>query len=380
MDQANILIIGGGVVGCAIAHAASRQWQDVFLVEQNPKLGMATSSRNSGVIHSGIYYPKGSLKALHCVRGNQLSYEFCTKHSIPHRRTGKLVVAANAHEEQELAQLQRRGEGNGVTGLRIIGPDEIRAREPHIRGVAALDAPSTGILSAEDFVRTFARVAAENGANVVTHAKVVSLEPAGETIRVGLRIGEASDGEAQHEIIEARCVINAAGLFADEVAGMLGNHSWRIFPVRGEYCEIRGSQRSLINNLVYPLPHADGLSLGVHFTKTLWDTVLLGPTATYVDGKDNYERDRLPIADFAQSAQTLLPEVKVSDLQLGYSGLRPKLVPPGSKGVADFVITRDAQVPQAIHLVGIESPGLTAAPSIAEHVAQLVAEVLQKSG
>jgi glycerol-3-phosphate dehydrogenase len=374
MDQANILIIGGGVVGCAVARAVSERWQDVFLVEQFPKLGMATSTRNSGVNHSGIYYPNNSLKARHCVEGNRLTYEFCKKHSVPFRHTGKLVVAANAHEEGELIALKKRGEDNGVEGLRIISPVEIRVREPFVKGVAALDVPSTGIVSAEELVHAYARVAANQGANIVTRAQVVSLEPSRDTIRVGLRIGDEED--SQRETIEAKCVINAAGLFADEVAALLGNHSWRIYPVRGEYCEIRGPQSLLIKNLVYPLPHTDGLSLGVHFTKTLWGTVLVGPTATYVEGKDNYEKNRLPISAFAESAKTLLPDIEERDLQLGYSGLRPKLVPPGGKGIADFVITRDSNVPQAIHLVGIESPGLSAAPAIANHVAQLVAEVL----
>jgi len=374
MDQANILIIGGGVVGCAIARAVSARWQDVFLVEQNPKLGMATSSRNSGVIHSGIYYPKTSLKAKHCIEGNRLTYEFCKKHSVPFRHTGKLVVAANTHEEADLAALKKKGEDNGVEGLRLIGPAEIRKREPHIAGSAAIEVPSTGIVSAEELVHAYARVATGQGANIVTRARVVSLEPAKATIRVGLRIGDEED--AQEETIEARCVINAAGLYSDEIAALLGNKSWKIYPVRGEYCEIRGPRASLINDLVYPLPHAHGLSLGVHFTKTLWGTILVGPTATYVDGKDNYERGRLPIADFAHSAKTLLPEVEEKDLQLGYSGLRPKLVPPEGRGIADFVITRDPGVPQAIQLVGIESPGLTAAPAIAEHVAELAAEVL----
>src|ERR1700719_17030 len=374
MDQANILIIGGGVIGCAIAHAVSRRSNDVFLVEQNPKLGMATSTRNSGVIHSGIYYPKNSLKARLCIAGNQMMYEFCRKHKVPFRHTGKLVVAADAHEEPALLALKQNGEDNGVEGLRLIGPEEIRAREPHITGVAALDVPSTGIVSAEDLVRTYARLAADQGANIVQRADVISLEPSHGAIRVGLRIGDEED--SQDETIEARCVINAAGLYADEVAALLGNNSWTIYPVRGEYCEIRGPRSSLINNLVYPLPHSDGLSLGVHFTKTLWGTFLLGPTATYVEGKDNYEKNRLPIADFAHSAKTLLPEIEEKDLQLGYSGLRPKLVPPEHKGIVDFVIMRDPKVPQAIHLVGMESPGLTAAPAIAEHVSKLVAEVL----
>lgn len=374
MDQANILIIGGGVVGCAIARAVSARWEDVFLVEQNPKLGMATSSRNSGVVHSGIYYPKNSLKARHCIEGNRLTYEFCKKHNVPFRHTGKLVVAANAHEEADLEALKKKGEGNGVEGLRLIGPEEIRKREPHIRGSAAMVVPSTGIVSAEELVHAYARIAAGQGAEIVTHARVVSLEPVAGAIRVGLRIGDEED--VQDETIEARCVINAAGLYADEVAALLGNKSWKIYPVRGEYCEVRGPRASLINDLVYPLPHSDGLSLGVHFTKTLWGTFLLGPTATYVDSKENYEKNRLPIAAFAESAKTLLPEIEESDLQIGYSGLRPKLVPPTGHGIADFAITRDPAVPQAIQLVGIESPGLTAAPSIAEHVAGLVGEIL----
>lgn len=374
MDQANILIIGGGVVGSAVAHAVSEKWQDVFLVEQNPKLGMATSSRNSGVIHSGIYYPKNSLKARLCIEGNRLVYEFCKKHNVPHRHTGKLVVAANEHEQADLEALFRHGTENGVEGLRLIGPADIRKREPHIAGSAAIEVPSTGIVSAEELVHAFARLATSRGAHIVTRARVISLAPAGSVIRVGLRIGDEED--AQDETIEARCVINAAGLYSDEVAAMLGNTSWKIYPVRGEYCEIRGPRASLINNLVYPLPHAHGLSLGVHFTKTLWGTVLLGPTAAYVEGKENYERERLPIRAFAESAKTLLPEVEEKDLQLGYSGLRPKLVPPTGSGIADFVITRDPAAPQAIHLVGIESPGLTASPSIARHVAQMAAEVL----
>src|SRR5271156_4436243 len=373
MDQANILIIGGGVVGCAIARAVSARWEDVFLVEQNPKLGMATSSRNSGVVHSGIYYPKNSLKARHCIEGNRLTSEFCKQHNVPFRHTGKLVVAANTHEEADLEALKRKGEDNGVEGLRLIGPEEIRKREPHIRGSAALVVPSTGIVSAEELVHAYARIATGQGAEIVTHARVVSLEPVTGAIRVGLLIGD--EESVQDETIEARCVINAAGLYADEVAGLLGNNSWKIYPVRGEYCEVRGPRASLINDLVYPLPHAHGLSLGVHFTKTLWGTVLVGPTATYVEGKDNYEKNRLPIADFARGAKTLLPEIEERDLQLGYSGLRPKLVPPDAADAhGDFVIQRDPQVPHAIQLVGIESPGLTSAPAIAESVPRLVAE------
>jgi glycerol-3-phosphate dehydrogenase len=398
MDEVNILIIGGGIVGCAIAAELSKQWQDLFVVERFPRVGMATSTRNSGVIHSGIYYSPGSLKARHCLEGNPLTFAFCEEHSVPYRRTGKLVVAANASEEAALEVLYKRGQKNGVEGLRLIGPAEIREREPHIAGVTALDVPSTGIVSAEELVRTYARVAVERGANIVTRAQAVSLEPTAKAIRIGIRVGDYLDTQtktsrkqtapedpgalavqdeiAPQETIEARCVINAAGLYADEVASLIGNDSWKIYPVRGEYCEVRGPRRARINGLVYPLPHADGLSLGMHFTKTIWDTVLIGPTARYVKDKDDYERDRLTVADFAEGARILVPEITDGDLQLAYTGLRPKLVPPDQHGMADFVIERDARVPQMIHLVGMESPGLTAAPSVARQVAQMVGEIL----
>ncbi|MEQ1472683.1 MAG: NAD(P)/FAD-dependent oxidoreductase [Candidatus Acidiferrum sp.] len=385
MDQVNILIIGGGVVGCAIAAELSAHWPDVFVVERLPRVGMATSTRNSGVIHSGIYYSPGSLKARHCLDGNRLTFAFCEKHKVAHRRTGKLVVATDAHEQIALETLHARGQENGVEGLRLIGPAEIRERESHIAGVAALYVPSTGIVSAEELVRTYARVATDRGAHIVTRARVVSLDAAAGGIRAEVKIGDeigtrenaAHNADAKTEVVAARYVINATGLYADEVAALVGNRSWKIYPVRGEYCEVRGTQAALINGLVYPMPHADGLSLGMHFTKTIWDTVLIGPTARYVKEKDDYERDRLSVADFVAGAQKLLPEIKAADLQLAYSGLRPKLVPPGSEhAMTDFVIERDVSMPQMIHLVGIDSPGLTAAPAIARQVSAMVSEVL----
>ncbi|MGD0964500.1 MAG: NAD(P)/FAD-dependent oxidoreductase [Candidatus Acidiferrales bacterium] len=376
MDQANIVIIGGGVVGAAIARALSAQWGDVFLLEALPKLGMGASSRNSGVIHSGIYYPPGSLKAKHCVRGNQLTYEFCAAHGVPHRNIGKIVVASSPAESVTLAALMNNGCANGVKGLRIINRAEIREREPHVEGYEAIDVPSTGIVSSEDLVKAYARIAADRGAHIVTNARVERLEPLREGIHVVSSVGE----------IEARCLINSAGLFADEVAAMLGSQmaQHRIYPVRGEYCEVVRAKQDLIRGLVYPLPHTDGLSLGMHLTKTIAGTTLIGPTARYIQDKSDYERDREPVEDFATGAKALLPEIEASDLVLAYSGIRAKLVPPpnssGKKaqpaGMADFIIQRDPEFPRVVQLIGIESPGLTSAASIAEHVRDLVAEVL----
>ncbi len=374
MDQANVLIIGGGVIGCAIAEALSRRWQDVYLLEQFPRMGMATSTRNSGVIHSGIYYPTNSSKARLCVEGNRLTKAFCEKHNVQHRTTGKIVVANSTAEAPALFALKEKGEENGVEGLRILDAAGIRAQEPHVHGYLALDVPSTGICSSEELVHAFARIAESQGASLVNHAKVESLAPQKDCVHVGVRIGD--EEQSQTEMISAHCVINAAGLFADEVARLLGPRPWKIYPVRGEYCEIRGPRAELINNLVYPMPRADGLSLGLHFTKTLWGTTLVGPTANYVDEKDNYERNRLSVHEFFEDARTMLPELEESDLQLAYTGLRPKLVSPETRGFADFVMERDHEVPQIIQLVGMESPGLTAAPAIAKYVADLVAEVL----
>lgn len=376
MDQANIVIIGGGVVGCAIARACSLRWNDVFLLEASPKLGMGTSSRNSGVIHAGLYYSPGSLKARHCVRGNRLTYEFCAAHGVPHRRTGKLVVASSPEELPELASLMENARANGVEDLRIIDRAAIRRREPHVEGFQALDVPSTGIVASEELVKAYARLAADRGAHIVTQARVERLGAAPGGIRVRSAAGE----------IETRCLVNSAGLFADEVAALLGSKMarHRIYPVRGEYCELVRAKQDWICGLVYPLPHPAGLSLGVHLTKTVWGTVLVGPTARYIEDKDDYEHDREPVEEFARAARLLLPEIEPADLVPAYSGIRAKLTPPPSasagqshgKETADFIIERDPEFPRVVQLMGIESPGLTSAPAIADHVRDLAAQIL----
>lgn len=376
MDRANVVIVGGGVVGCAIARVLSARWSDVFVLEALPKIGLATSTRNSGVIHSGIYYPPGSLKAKLCVRGNQLTYEFCAAHGVPYRNCGKLVVAASAEEVNQLAALMQNGCANGVEGLRLIERDEIREREPHVAATHALLVPSTGILSAEDLVKGYARIATDRGANIVTNAKVERLEPLAGGIRVHSEAGE----------IETRCLINSAGLFADEVAGLLGSKmaEHKIYPVRGEYCELVRARQDWVRGLVYPVPHHLRMSLGVHLVKTVWGNVLLGPTAHYVDDKNDYERNREPVEDFAEAAKQLLPELTLADLVQSYTGIRPKLAPPpGAAGgsasanaMTDFLIQRDPEFPQVVQLIGIESPGLTSAPAIAELVEKMVGEIL----
>lgn len=375
MDQVGIVIIGGGVVGCAVARELAESVSDTFLLEALPKLGMCASSRNSGVVHSGLYYASGSLKARHCLRGNALTYEFCSRHGVPHRKTGKLVVAAGPQEEGVLRALLATGEGNGVKGLRVIDRAEIRAREPHVEGFLAIEVPSTGIVAAEELVKAYARVAQDRGAHILTNAKVEKLESASRGIRVRSTLGE----------VEARCVINCAGLFADDVAAMLGSKmaQHRIYPARGEYFELIRGKQDWVNGLVYPMPYADHAGLGVHLTKTVWGNVLLGPNVRYVEDKTDYERNRESLDNFLIGARVLLPELNERDLVPAYSGIRAKLIPPPerqqsgtARTAADFIIERDPDFPNVIHLMGIESPGLTSAPSIAEQVAEMAREML----
>jgi L-2-hydroxyglutarate oxidase LhgO len=367
MERANVVIVGGGIVGCAIAAELAARTSDVFVLEQMPRVGMAASTRNSGVIHSGIYYPPGSLKARHCVEGNRLTYEFCAAHDVPHKRPGKLVVATSPEEEAQFQQLLERGRENGVEGLEMISAAQLRQREPRVAGRAALWVPSAGLVESERLVKAFAALAVQRGAYIATEARLERIEPRANSVRAAAtNVGD----------IEAGVVVNAAGLFADEVAALFGNRSYKIHPCRGEYWEVVGEKASWVNGLVYPAPDPSGLSLGVHLTKTLGGTLLLGPNARYVADKNDYEHNLEPRESFCARAQKLLPLLQPEDLRPGYSGIRAKLAPPGHHGLLDFVVERDPQFPHVIHLVGIESPGLTAAASLARHVAGLVLETL----
>lgn len=286
---------------------------------------------------------------------------------------------ASSHEEaQELGALLETGRTNGVEDLRLIDRAAIREREPHVVGVAAIEVPSTGIVDSEGLVKAYARIATSRGAHVLTNARVERLDSAKSAIGVKSGAGE----------IAAKCLINCAGLYADEVAGLLGSKMarHRIYPVRGEYCEFVRGKRDLIRGLVYPMPHTEGVSLGVHFTKTVTGNVWVGPTARYIDSKNDYERDREPVEFFVKLAKPLVPEVEAADLVPAHSGIRAKLVPPPAlrhsrpgnytSSTGDFIIQRDEDFPQVVQLIGIESPGLTSALSIAEHVRDLVTEIL----
>jgi glycerol-3-phosphate dehydrogenase len=365
METANVIIIGGGVVGTAIAAEVSRHYDDVFLLEALPRLGLGTSTRNSGVIHAGIYYKPGSLKAFHCVRGVPMLYEFCAAHNVPHQRIGKLIVADSDDQLPVLQELKQRGDQNGVEGLEIVDRNFIQRIEPNVVSPIAIYSPNTGIVEAEELIKSLARIAKSNGAHILTDTRVIGVE-----IKNGL-----SMIRTQREEVAARIVVNSAGLYADEVARMLGFDKHTIYPCRGEYAELPPSRSRLVNSLVYPLPLPTGHGLGVHFTKTTAGVLLLGPNARYVKSKEDYENGRAELATFYESAVKMVPSLRLEDLRPSYTGLRPRLLPEHEHSFADFVIERDPQWPFVIHCIGIESPGLTSCLSIGAGVSKLVREI-----
>lgn len=355
----DVAVIGGGVVGLSSARALAARGASVCVIESDTRLGHGTSTRNSGVIHAGLYYPEGSLKAALCIEGRDRLYDFCETYDVPFVRCGKLVVAHDSSEIETLERLLARAHGNGVTSAEIVDPAFIRAREPHVTGsIAAIWSPQTGIVQAETFVKALASQCREKDVALVVDSRVVGAEPVSGGIAL----------ITPHERIEAATVVNASGLYADRISALLGGQTFTIYPCRGEYVELAPNRRHWVNGLVYPLPH--GVGLGVHLVRTTWGTVTLGPTTDYQESRDDYESNRLPIEAFVEPARALLPELTLADLQPGSTGIRAKLHGP-DKSFADFLIERDPINPLVIQAAGIDSPGLTSALAIGERVAQI---------
>lgn len=371
MIEVDVTVIGGGIVGCSIASEIAGRGFRTVLLEKETRLGSGVTARNSEVAHGGMYYPTGSLKARYCVQGRRLLKGFCEAAHVSYRETGKLIVAVTPAEEPELERLLALGRENDVEDLRLVAADELAKLEPHVRATAGLLSPRTGILDAEGAAKAYARQAAERGADILTGSEVTALRR--EQRRWQVEVGAGSREGWTHT---SHWVVNAAGLSSDRIAGLAGiavdELGLRLHWIKGNYFAIAPERAGLINRLIYPVPPADGSSLGIHVCLDLGGQLRLGPDVESVSSPEEFSVDPDRRRLFFASASQFLPFLQEEELTPAMAGIRPRLA---ADGFADFCIRRE-EGDQAglINLVGIDSPGLTAAPALAVAVGDLVTE------
>ena len=365
----DVVVVGAGVVGLACAAALARAGHGVVVLERHHAVAQETTTRNSEVIHAGIYYPVGSLKARLCVTGRELLYERCEKRGIPHRCLGKLIVATTDDETPRLEALLEKGHANGVEGLRLIDAQQVKRREPHVTAVAALHSPVTGIVDGHALCLSYLAEAEAHGAVLVLHTDVQSVESRGGGYCV-----VAIDTDDELTRIECGAVVNAAGLASDRVAERAGMDidaaGYRLHPCKGDYFALAPSAPVSVQGLVYPVPAGPGL--GVHATLDLGGRIRFGPDTEYVDAP-RYDVDADKATSFAAAVRRYLPAMRAEWLAPDYAGVRPKLSGP-DEPFRDFVVAEEsaAGLPGLVSCIGIESPGLTAAGAIAERVVELL--------
>jgi len=359
----DVIVIGGGVVGCAVLRELSRYSLKLLLLEREADLAEGISKGNSGVIHAGFNVPAGSLKAKTNVAGLGMIYGLADELGVPHRKTGKLVVALADEDRRRLEELKAEGDKSGVPDLEIVDEAAIRRLEPLARGRWALYSPHTGIISPYEFTVALAECAGQNGAEVLLEAPVEAIVCRDGLFRLSTPKGTFA----------ARRVVNSAGLFSDDVARLAGIDDYRVFPYRGEYLITDKDCGLRLDLPVYPVPPRDDPGLGIHITPTLEGNIILGPSAEPVDDKRDAASTRKVMAHLKAEAVRLMPELSRVSFIHSYAGIRPKLVDPSGKDkFGDFIVEESAFRPGWISLVGIESPGLTAAPAIAELVAGMI--------
>ncbi|HVX63481.1 MAG TPA: L-2-hydroxyglutarate oxidase [Pirellulales bacterium] len=388
-------VIGGGVVGMATAYALSvEHGKRLVALEAEGRLAAHQTGNNSGVIHSGLYYKPGSLKARNCVEGREALYRFCAEHGVGHDRCGKIVVATQANEIERLDELERRGNANGLQGLRRLNAEELREFEPHVAGIAGLHVPETGIADYVQLTETYGKLAGEHGATVRTDACVRAIERRADGVTLVTPQGE----------FRCRNLICCAGLQADRVARMCGvDPGVQIVPFRGEYYQLTPDREYLVRNLIYPVPDPRFPFLGVHFTRMIRGGIEAGPNAVLAlkrygytrssfSAKDAWEMARFPgvwrmaarywktgMGEFYRSwskrafvtaLQRLLPELQMQDVQPAGAGVRAQAMTREGKLVDDFHIVPAERM---IHVLNAPSPAATASLSIGRSIAQMAA-------
>ena len=368
-EKYDVAIIGGGVVGSAIARELSRYKLRVTVLERAADVARGTSGKNSGVVHTGINVPAGSVKAKYNVADAKMFEQYCADLDVPFKRVGKVIVALGEAEVPDLDGLKAKGEANGVPDLEIIDRTTLKKMEPNIEGAGALNVPTAAIACPYSLNIALAESATAGGVDIKLNPPVTSISGTEGAFEI----------ETPNETIHAGLIVNSAGLNSDKIARMVGVSRWRVWPCRGEYVILDKRVGGLINSMVYPVPPKGGAGLGIHITPTTDGNILLGPSADYTNDGDDVRTTARIRRQLLAEASEFLPGLTPRDVITAYSGMRPKLVPSKVGGFGDFVVEEVPEAPGVMQLVGIESPGLTAAPAIAKDISAWVRERIPTS-
>jgi L-2-hydroxyglutarate oxidase LhgO len=372
--DAEITIIGAGVVGLAITEKVSEEYKNVFVVEKHLTFGQETSSRNSEVIHAGIYYTKDSLKAKLCIEGKHLLYEFCKKYNVPFRKCGKLIVATSAKEIAVIERIRQTAINNGVDDMRVLNREEVAELEPNIFAVGALYSPTTGIIDSHSLMKQFETNTLTNGGQIVYGSEVVGIK----RIQNGYEIS-LIDADQRPFTFTSTIVINSAGLTSDKISEMIGieEESLKIMFCKGEYFRVKPPKNKLINRLIYPVPHQNMEGIGIHVTIDLAGGVKLGPDVKYLDTNVyDYRLSPSKQEAFFKSAKRFLPFLEIDDIAPEMAGIRPKIQKPGDPPKDYYIMEESGRgYPGFINLIGMESPALTSSISIANYVVDLIKNI-----
>ncbi|CUH95999.1 hypothetical protein P22_2087 [Propionispora sp. 2/2-37] len=376
MDRVDILIVGAGVTGLAAACCLAERWPDksILLLEKHETFGQEITSRTSEVIHSGIYYPPGSLKARLCVAGNRLLYDFCEKHQVPYRRSGKLIIARDEGESAQLAVLARQAQENGVTDVEWLDRPGIARLEPHVEAVAALLSPSSGIFDSYLLMEKMAKIARRNGAMLVYRQLVIGIR----VLEAGYQV-EYQEENGARDVLMCRCLVNAAGMHADALAAMAGipvdQAGYRIYRCKGEYFTVTNAKAQLVSRLIFPAGIRELKGSGLPVIKDVSGRLRIGPDAHYApSGSLDYSVNPANAAQFLAIAGNYLPFLEAADLRPDLAAVRPRLLVPCGSPPRDFIVCHETErgLSGFINLIGIESPGITCCFSLAQMVGDML--------